>query len=399
MPEVKLGGHFKGGFAQGLNNARTQGRADRAQTLQQEQFDQKKAKQIYDEGVKNLQVMGERLSIMRAQNPDSEAVKQLEAAMQANGAQIEKLGMNLGLPGASGLGQSLMAMPDARQMATLEGEMGAASTGAQIDALSQIQGADRDAILRSQGLMAPKEAQRQPTAFDQKMALAESNPELAKQMGIIKEDEAAATRGDYVSPHSGRTFTDPGTDLTKGEETRDKTFVKEYEAFETKGGAQTVQKNLTQLSEALSYIRTQNVSGPIVGLADTEGSIVGKTVAAFNPQAENAKNLIAEVVQSNLRAVLGGQFAQKEGEQLIARAYNPKLPEGMNVARVERLMLFINEAFRAKQDKIDYFNQYGTIKGYKGKDIVIPSPESFYVGLDKEETSQGGDDDGWGFAD
>lgn len=123
MPEVKLGGHFKGGFAQGLNNARTQGRADRAQTLQQEQFDQKKAKQIYDEGVKNLQVMGERLSIMRAQNPDSEAVKQLEAAMQANGAQIEKLGMNLGLPGASGLGQSLMAMPNSLEQADLQGQI------------------------------------------------------------------------------------------------------------------------------------------------------------------------------------------------------------------------------------------------------------------------------------
>jgi len=151
--------------------------------------------------------------------------------------------------------------------------------------------------------------------------------------------------------------------LTKGQEAVDSAFAKEYVDFKAAGGFADVQKGIEQVGGVLAELESgdKNLTGPVVGrMGDTIRSV-------FNPEAQSAKDSVEEVVQRNLRLVLGAQFTEREGERLIARAYNPNLGEAENAKRLRRLVTQIGTAAQAKQEAADYFEQNGTLKGFKGK--------------------------------
>jgi hypothetical protein len=144
----------------------------------------------------------------------------------------------------------------------------------------------------------------------------------------------------------------------------DEKFADQFVDWTVGGGFSDVQKSLTQLDSAVQALEKA-----------PEGSITGKFVGVtpesalklVNPTAAATKEAVEEVVQRNLRLVLGAQFTEKEGERLISRAYNPSLSQKENARRVKLLQEQIFEAAQAKQDAVDYYNQNGTIFGWKGK--------------------------------
>ena len=164
-------------------------------------------------------------------------------------------------------------------------------------------------------------------------------------------------------------------DLTPGQKKLDETFAKDYSEYVAAGGYADVDKQLNQLREVKRMLdvssglvkpekgeKAYNLTGPMLGLLPE--SIQARTY----PEAVAAKNAVEEVVQRNLRLVLGAQFTEKEGERLIARAYNPALDEKENAKRVGRLIGQIAQAAKAKQRASDYFEKNnGTLKGFKGK--------------------------------
>ena len=127
-------------------------------------------------------------------------------------------------------------------------------------------------------------------------------------------------------------------------------------------------KGLSQLKSARDALKTENISGPGIGM--TPLSVLKVT----NPVAADTRAKIEEVVQRNLRLILGAQFTEKEGERLIARAFDPSLPEEINGQRLDRLMQQIELSIQAKQDQSRYFAEHGTLKGWQGK---TPTLEDF----------------------
>ena len=120
----------------------------------------------------------------------------------------------------------------------------------------------------------------------------------------------------------------------------------------------------------------ENLTGPLIG------AIPEKFRAIVNPDSVQAQQLVESVVQKNLRAILGGQFAQKEGEQLVNRAYNPLLPPEQNAARLRALLLSLDAAASNKQAMQDYFfNNNYSLKGYKGP-MGVPTMEEFEQAMD-----------------
>lgn len=155
-----------------------------------------------------------------------------------------------------------------------------------------------------------------------------------------------------------------GGGLSVGDQAVDKNFAKEYVEFNAAGGYADVQKSLDQLravSQALNEKGGKNLTGPILG------SLPDSVLKFTNPDAINTRETVEEVVQRNLRLVLGAQFTEKEGERLIARAYNPNLSEAENSKRLDRLIKQIEGAALAKQQASDYFEKNGTLKGWGGK--------------------------------
>jgi len=98
----------------------------------------------------------------------------------------------------------------------------------------------------------------------------------------------------------------------------------------------------------------------------------------IDPKGVNVQEQIEEVVQRNLREVLGAQFTEKEGARLISRAYNPQLGPAYNVPRLRRLFSQMEQAAKAKEAMADYFEKNETLMGYKGPTIQI---EDFYTAL------------------
>ena len=108
-----------------------------------------------------------------------------------------------------------------------------------------------------------------------------------------------------------------------------------------------------------------NVTGPEIGLTP---NVVLSTI---NPEAVNIRERIEETVQRNLKAVLGAQFTEKEGERLIARAFNPMLPEHMNERRLGLLIDQMEKAYLIQRDVAQYFEKNGTLTGWTGSRYTI----------------------------
>ena len=163
--------------------------------------------------------------------------------------------------------------------------------------------------------------------------------------------------------------------LTKGEEAVDRAFAKDYVDWKAKGGFADVKKQLTQLDEVSKKLdTTDTATGPVVG------NIPKGIRDILTPEGADMQDAVEEVVQRNLRAVLGAQFTEREGTRLIQRAYNPRLSEQENKKRIKRLINQIAEAAKSKQEAAEYFEQNGTLKGFDGK--LFNSANEFLADID-----------------
>ena len=143
------------------------------------------------------------------------------------------------------------------------------------------------------------------------------------------------------------------------------------------GGVADVSKQLSQLREASKALgEDDSLTGPV------RGQLPESVRSVTNPKAVATKNAVEEVVQRNLRLVLGAQFTEKEGEKLIARAYNPLLMPAENKRRVDRLVTQIESAAAAKIDAARYFEQNGTLKGWRGR---LPTVADIEAGLQPDD--------------
>lgn len=199
----------------------------------------------------------------------------------------------------------------------------------------------------------------------------------------IKKFEVTGSYADLVAKPKKDT-----ENLSPGELAIDKAFAKDYVDWTT-GGFADVEKNLTQLKDVELRLKSgkENLTGPVIGKTPD----IIKNVA--NPAAIEVRDEVQEVVQRNLRLILGAQFTEREGEKLIARAYNENLDESVNAKRVSRLVKSIQEAAQAKQQAVDYYNENGTLKGFKGKVFTIADINK---SLDEEIAKDGRvTSDGW----
>jgi hypothetical protein len=174
-----------------------------------------------------------------------------------------------------------------------------------------------------------------------------------------------------------------GGKLTPGQEAIDKKFADDYIAWRGGGG----QDMVAQIAQLKPVIESLEAGKPITGVkVAVQPDLL---LAITNPKALQSREQVEEVVQRNLRAVLGAQFTEKEGERLIARAYNPKLGPDENAKRLRRLFLQMSTAAEQKQAMTDYFDQNGTLRGFSGK---MPSVQDFYKAMEGEPqniTTQG----------
>jgi hypothetical protein len=163
---------------------------------------------------------------------------------------------------------------------------------------------------------------------------------------------------------------------TEFERAVDQRIATDYADWVT-GGGSDVLKQVGQLQVVKERLdRGEELSGPLLGLVPPNMRIM------FNEKSVDSQQLVEEVVQRNLRLILGAQFTEREGERLIARAYNPQGSAELNSRRVGALIGQISLAAQQKQALFDHVEKFGTATGFRG---TTPSMEDFFAALSAAE--------------
>ncbi|MEL6568177.1 MAG: hypothetical protein AAFQ22_07145 [Pseudomonadota bacterium] len=211
------------------------------------------------------------------------------------------------------------------------------------------------------------------TTADGVIAYDKSDPNSTVNLGATPPPRSAANVTVNNIPASGAGA------QTSAQEAYDKQLATRVAEWNTGGGAD-VMKNIGQLrtvQERLERVASGqdsgDLSGPLLGMVPPNMRIL------FNEGSVDTQQLLEEVVQRNLRLILGAQFTAQEGERLIARAYNPQASEKVNAARVAALLRQMEIAGAQMQGLSDRLNDQGTFIGY---DVAPPSLQSFYSAID-----------------
>jgi len=161
--------------------------------------------------------------------------------------------------------------------------------------------------------------------------------------------------------------------LSKGQEAIDTNYGKEYADFLSRGGASVAAGQLKNLADARNIItdaiaNKKPITGPVASFVTSDN--MPKWVGSFAaPETVTVQDMINSVAQSNLRNTLGSQFAQKEGEGVLQRVFNPALSPQENLRRLDMLTSSIDSASKAKEAQIKYFKENDTLAGYEGPSV------------------------------
>jgi len=171
-----------------------------------------------------------------------------------------------------------------------------------------------------------------------------------------------------------------------GAKKADQVYAEEWVNWVAKGGQAEAEKGIIQLREVqdlLSQVASGESDARLTGQAS---SVLPPALRAWvNAESADRQEVVEEVVQRNLRVILGAQFTQKEGERLIARAYNPMLSEERNARRLGLLISTMEKMMAAKNAAADYWrNNDQSLAGFEG-------PSSF--GFDELNAALDADDE------
>jgi hypothetical protein len=149
---------------------------------------------------------------------------------------------------------------------------------------------------------------------------------------------------------------------TKGQDKVDTSYAPEYVKNIVEGGIGDTLTQVESLENVAARLRGgEKLSGRMFAV------IPESVLPVSHPQVAAARDDVLNTVQRSLREILGAQFTEKEGALLLKRAYDVRLPPEENARRVERLARQLRVAAEAKASAARYFEERGTLTGYRGK--------------------------------
>jgi hypothetical protein len=152
--------------------------------------------------------------------------------------------------------------------------------------------------------------------------------------------------------------------MTPGRKRADMEAGKDYVDW-SGGGFSMAQKGLDALGRAKADLAPgSDISGGF------RGKVPDFIRTITNPKAVAVKENIRSAVMDTLRATLGAQFTEGEGERIFNLAYNDELPPEENIKKLEGTIADLTRRAEAKQSQADYFEDTGTLTGWQGRQKV-----------------------------
>ncbi|MEM8616617.1 MAG: hypothetical protein AAGF20_06745 [Pseudomonadota bacterium] len=210
------------------------------------------------------------------------------------------------------------------------------------------------------------------------------DPELQRARIQQAQAAAAASGASAAKTSAERDKIEGRISLTPAQQKADEEFAKMYADMQASGGIADIRKQVDQLRGALKTLKdSDTISGPVIG------RLPQFVQQAIDPNAINVREQVEEVIQRNLRLVLGAQFTEKEGERLISRAFNPTLEEATNADRLTRLIDQMDGALNMRESAINFYERNGTIAGWSPSQLQSAMDVTRLQNL-PQETQAGG---------
>tara|TARA_R100001480_G_scaffold114866_1_gene115126 strand:+ start:129 stop:1547 length:1419 start_codon:yes stop_codon:yes gene_type:complete len=125
--------------------------------------------------------------------------------------------------------------------------------------------------------------------------------------------------------------------------------------------------NIDKIDDVIAIMKTQEVTGPV------EGGTPFALKLFTNPESIGVEDDIRSIIYQSLRATLGAQFTEKEGERLVAATFNKYLSEEVNIKRLERLREETVRGLDTKSEMYNYLQEKGTLQGWEGPELLTGS--------------------------
>jgi hypothetical protein len=177
--------------------------------------------------------------------------------------------------------------------------------------------------------------------------------ELLKRKGYSQEDAEAIVANPNVAKGVIAQVTQP-KEFAGKETTFDREVAKD--AAEWGAKRQDVVNDIRALDEATKYLEDQTNNPDWLNQNSTASNFYRsfapdklQTLTEAGRELKSNRDLVYSITAKNLKLILGGQFAQKEGEQLLARTYDKDLLPEENLQRVRRLQDSMKRAYVAKE--------------------------------------------------
>lgn len=177
----------------------------------------------------------------------------------------------------------------------------------------------------------------------------------------LKADDFA-----QIDTKSGKMYPSSGMTIDMGDKAGlaiDSEFAKTY-TTDLRGLGGSMQQ-INVLREVLDSLESGEVQTGV-----TKGLLPSWALAIVDPKSLKAQNQIAGIVQQTLRETLGAQFTEKEGENLLRRAWDLRQPTEVNIQNTRRLLEKAMSFSEEKMKQIQYFQTNGTLKGYKSENLA-----------------------------
>jgi hypothetical protein len=118
----------------------------------------------------------------------------------------------------------------------------------------------------------------------------------------------------------------------------------------------------------------------------------------FAKDADAMKSKVDKIIQEDMKKILGGQFAQKEGEGILRRSFDMNLPSDVNARRLQDLVDMVSEANDLQKMMLtsmaqnggssrEFFasDQYNDFKARQKSTLAAMKKENEKYGLSKKD--------------
>ena len=144
----------------------------------------------------------------------------------------------------------------------------------------------------------------------------------------------------------------------EGEKTLDREFAKEYSEWSSTGKPD-FDKNVAQLGRAVTILQSKK---------DATLGATGKWTALIPDKLRSGEDLaiqqdVEQAAVASLRAALGAQFTEKEGERIMKQSFDPILSEEENIRKILATIEKLTKIAQAKDKKASFFRENRTLQG------------------------------------